>query len=590
MTGLVYGLRAYGPTRRARASASIRTSCCSTPTPRDRRRAPLAGRSTTASARGPPRMAPARFDTRDNAAHALKARVVPRRRPPPGDRRPPRAVADLVLYEVHVRASMLHPGIPPALRGSYAGMAHPASIAHFKRLGRHPVAAAGALRTWTSPPGAAGDQLLGLQQPRVLLPRPAPRPGRPPARPEPAVNAASSAPWSMRCTPPASRWSSTWSTTTPEGNELGPDALASGAGQPRGTASLPDDPSCYENHRLRQHAEPDHPRVTQFVLDSLRYWVEVMGVDGFRFDPRPRWAARRSALTRRRPSSARSPGPGAGRRPPDCRALGPGPDGYQVGRFPAASWSGTTSSATPCAATGCRSGARGRASWCALHGVQRLFHHGRAGPRPGQLHRRARRLHPARRHQLLAQAQPRQRRGKSATAAMARSAATLAPKGPTQDPPCATRARRAQRAMLATLLLAQGTPMLAAGDEIGHSARRQQQRLPSRDNPISWLDWSAADTGTRTLSALLALRASPPAAPRAVVCRRHAPPGEAAVRWYAPSGHEMQGHDWHRTDQPPLPPSSASRTLRCRALDDRLQPRAPRAGPSCSALRPGSCC
>ncbi|MFX8262290.1 glycogen debranching enzyme GlgX, partial [Acinetobacter baumannii] len=49
---------------------------------------------------------------------------------------PRRATADTVLYEVHVKGfSRLLPGVPEALRGSYAGLAHPASIAHFKRLG-----------------------------------------------------------------------------------------------------------------------------------------------------------------------------------------------------------------------------------------------------------------------------------------------------------------------------------------------------------------------------------------------------------------------------------------------------------------------
>ncbi|MFX7996854.1 hypothetical protein ABTK59_19930, partial [Acinetobacter baumannii] len=65
-----------------------------------------------------------------------KARVPP---PPVVHARPHqprRATADTVLYEVHVKGfSRLLPGVPEALRGSYAGLAHPASIAHFKRLG-----------------------------------------------------------------------------------------------------------------------------------------------------------------------------------------------------------------------------------------------------------------------------------------------------------------------------------------------------------------------------------------------------------------------------------------------------------------------
>ena len=75
-------------------------------------------------------------DTRDNATQALKARVAP---PPVAQVRahkPRRAPSEIVLYEVHVKGfSKLLPGVPEDLRGTYAGLAHPVSIAHFKRLG-----------------------------------------------------------------------------------------------------------------------------------------------------------------------------------------------------------------------------------------------------------------------------------------------------------------------------------------------------------------------------------------------------------------------------------------------------------------------
>ncbi|MFX8055511.1 hypothetical protein ABTK93_19800, partial [Acinetobacter baumannii] len=71
---------------------------------------------------------PRSMDVRDNATQALKARVPP---PPVVHARPHqprRATADTVLYEVHVKGfSRLLPGVPEALRGSYAGLAHPAS-------------------------------------------------------------------------------------------------------------------------------------------------------------------------------------------------------------------------------------------------------------------------------------------------------------------------------------------------------------------------------------------------------------------------------------------------------------------------------
>jgi glycogen operon protein len=78
--------------------------------------------------------------------------------------------------------------------------------------------------------------------------------------------------------------------------------------------------------------------------------------------------------------------------------------------------------------------------------------------------------------------------------------------GPTQDPEVLGRRARLQRALLATVLLAQGTPMLAAGDELGHSQGGNNNPY-CQDNPITWIDWSRADQSLIAYTAhLLALR------------------------------------------------------------------------------------
>ncbi len=75
------------------------------------------------------------FDRRDNAPFALKARVAAPL-PPPAARPEPRAADEVVLYELHVKGfTRRHPGVPEALRGTYAGLAHPAAIEHLRRLG-----------------------------------------------------------------------------------------------------------------------------------------------------------------------------------------------------------------------------------------------------------------------------------------------------------------------------------------------------------------------------------------------------------------------------------------------------------------------
>jgi isoamylase len=111
--------------------------------------------------------------------------------------------------------------------------------------------------------------------------------------------------------------------------------------------------------------------------------------------------------------------------------------------------------------------------------------------------------------------------------------------------------RRVRRGLLATVLLAQGTPMLGAGDEMGHSQQGNNNAY-CHDSPLTWLDWDRADTDlTRFVGDLLALRRAEPAL-------RHdrwfrAPPvarGERSATWFTPGGREMTVADWHDASQP----------------------------------------
>ena len=133
------------------------------------------------------------------------------------------------------------------------------------------------------PPAAARQsELLGLQLARLL--RPACRATPPPA---PAVSRSpSSRPWSRRCTPPASRSSSTSSTTTPARRApTGPDALASAASTTTRYYRLSRRTVRYDDYTgCGNTVDVSHPHVLRLVMDSLRYWVAEMHVDGFRFD------------------------------------------------------------------------------------------------------------------------------------------------------------------------------------------------------------------------------------------------------------------------------------------------------------------
>jgi hypothetical protein len=251
---------------------------------RDRRPLRLADRGAHGYELGHPDGARS-FDTRDNATVALKARVAAPDRAAPRARRARAAPrASVVLYEA-ARQGLQHalPGIPAALRGTYAGWRirrHRAlqrlGVTTLSLLPVHYRARRAALvrrRAWSTT--GATTRSASSARSRATDARRAPAPAR----------AASSAPWSTPCTPPASRWCSTWSTTTPPRATRRAHAVLRGLDNARLVPADARRPQpLRELDRLRQHAQPGHPRVTQFVLDSLRYWVQEMGVDGFRFD------------------------------------------------------------------------------------------------------------------------------------------------------------------------------------------------------------------------------------------------------------------------------------------------------------------
>jgi glycogen operon protein len=130
--GLVYGLRAHGPWRPDQGHRFNPAKLLLDPWARE----------IVGEFRWVPEHAstdpddPLRPDPRDNAAHALKARVVHDDLDWGDDRHPYRDPAETLVYELHVKGyTRLHPDVPEALRGSYAGLAHPAAIAHLLRLG-----------------------------------------------------------------------------------------------------------------------------------------------------------------------------------------------------------------------------------------------------------------------------------------------------------------------------------------------------------------------------------------------------------------------------------------------------------------------
>lgn len=489
------------------------------------------------------------IDRRDNAAWALKARVSAPPRPAPGAANRPRiATADMVLYEMHVKGfSQQHPDIPSALRGSYAALAHPAAIDHFKRLGvttlsllpvqyaldEPALAARGMVNYW-------GYNTLGFFCPDPRLAATGPDPAAAAAEFRAMVTALHEAGLEVVLDVVYNH--------TPEGDEGGATLSWRGLDHASWYRLQADDKSRCENLTgCGNTLNVVHPRVTQFVLDSLRYWVAEMGVDGFRFDLAPvlgrtdhgydAGAAFFTAL-RQDPVLAQVH---LIAEPWDA-----GAGGYQVGHFPGRflEWNDKFRDAARRYWLGQGVG-RGEMAR-RLTASSDLFQHGQRAP-GASINFLA--VHDgftlqdlvshSRKHNLANGEHDRDGRD-------GEPCANFGVEGTTLDAAIQAARGRAKRAMLATLLLAQGTPMLCAGDETGNGQGGNNNAY-NQDNPTGWLDWAHADDQlTDYVARCLALRRELPLL-RSTRWWRADGDGER-ISWWGSDGNAMTAAHWHAQD------------------------------------------
>ena len=546
--GLVYGLRAYGPYRPHDGHRFNPHKLLLDPWARE-----IVGRHVWRPEDhgfepGHPEGTRS-FDTRDNAATALKARVPAPRGVAPGYLNAPRhAPSELVLYELHVKGfSKTHPGLPEALRGTYAGLAHPAAIDHFKALGvttlsllpvqyaldEQALAARGAVNYW-------GYNTLGFF---------CPSPRYASSGDDPAAVADEFR--QMVATLHEHGLEVVLDVVynhTAENDETGPTLSFRGLDNASWYRLVADDRSRCENLTgCGNTVNVSHPRVTQFVLDSLRYWVHDIGVDGFRFDLAPVLgrtahgydpnAAFFTAL-RQDPVLARVH---LIAEPWDAAY-----DGYQVGRFPGRflEWNDKFRDSVRRYWLG--SGV-GRGEFARRFTASSdLFNHGQRRPSASvnfiAVHdgfTLADLTSHSRKHNRANGEDNRDGRDSE-------PCANFGAEGPTTDPAIRALRDRVRRALLATLALAQGTPMLGAGDELGHSQGGNNNAY-NQDNATTWIDWASADTGLRDfVGHFMALRRAEPALrydrwfTAAAQDETH-----CGIVWLSPQGRELQVADWH---------------------------------------------
>jgi len=336
---------------------------------------------------------------------------------------------------------------------------------------------------------------------------------------------------------------------TCEGNEWGPTLSWRGLDNASYYRLIPGEERHYINDTgCGNTLNLSHPRVLQMVMDSLRYWAESYGIDGFRFD---------LGVTLGREGTGFDPGSGffdAILQDPvlaRCKLISEpwdiGPDGYQLGNHPPgfAEWNGVFRDTSRRYWRG-DEGQRG-AMMDALTGSRSLF---------DRRHRRpwasvnfitshdgftlADLVSYAERHN--------EANGEDGQDGHPDNLShNWGAEGPTDDPEIRETRLRVTRALLTTLLCADGTPMILAGDDFGNSQSGNNNAY-CQDNPLSWLDWTQADSAegrelSEFVSRLTALRRAHPS----LRAERYGDPGEELapslrrISWFEPSGAPL-GH------------------------------------------------
>ena len=338
---------------------------------------------------------------------------------------------------------------------------------------------------------------------------------------------------------------------TAEGNELGPTLSLKGIDNANYYRLLPDKKRYYINDTgTGNTVNLSHPRVLQMVADSLRYWATEMHVDGFRFDL--------ATILAREPYGFDEGGgfldscrqdPVLSRVKLIAEPWDIGPGGYQVGRFPPgwaewndkfrdtarAFWKGDDGTLADFAQRISGSGdlfnKRGRKPWASVNFITAhdgfnlndlVSYNDKHNEANGEDNRDGHSNNHSWNHGV---------------------------EGPTDDATIVALRERQKRNLMATLILSQGTPMILAGDEFGHTMHGNNNAY-AQDNEISWLDWDKITADGHELleftRKLIAVRKAYPILHRSrfLVGQYNEELDVKDVTWLSPTGTEMTAEQW----------------------------------------------
>ncbi len=456
---------------------------------------------------------------------------------------------DSVIYEMHVRGfTIQHPDIAPELRGTYAGLGSPPAVQYLKKL------------------GITAVELMPIHD---MLDD------------KRLIDRGLKNYWGYNTTnffSPAARYASAGDkggqvaefksmvkalhregievildvvyNHTSEGNHLGPTLSFRGIDNLTYYRTMNDDARYYMDYTGTGNSlNVHHPQVLKLIMDSLRYWVEDMHIDGFRFDLAATLARELHDVDRLSAFfDIIHQDPVLSQVKLIAEPWDVGEGGYQVGNFPIlwAEWNGKYRDVV-------------RRYWKSEDGTLAELGYRLTGS--SDLYQRDGRRPSASVNFITAhdgftlndlvsynekhnEANGEENRDGSND----NHSWNMGVEGPTSDPGIIELRDRQKRNLLATLMLSQGVPMILGGDEIGRTQRGNNNAY-CQDNEISWLDWTP-EAGKRALFEftrdLIRLRLEHPNLHRRKFFQDREIRGtvEKDVGWFRPDGEEMTDEEW----------------------------------------------
>ena len=462
------------------------------------------------------------------------------------DAHPRTPIADSIVYEVHVKGfTMQHPGVPPRLRGTYAGLAHPAALQHLVDLGVTAVELLPVHHSVTEPSVHAhglvnywGYNTLGFFAPHAGYSAAvrAGRPGGQVAEFKSMVRALHEAGLEV-ILDVVFNHSAEAGTDGPTFSLRGIDNVHYYRLDPADASKYVDTTGCGNS------LDADSIIVLRLIMDSLRYWVEHMHVDGFRFDLTPT-LGRESGVFERTASFfdiiAQDPVLSLVKLIAEPWDVGQG-DSYDIGRFPAlwSEWNGAyrdtvrdfwrgTSGQLPAYATRVTGSSDLYGGWLRRPTASVNFITAHDGFTLRDLV-----SYDTKHNEANLEG--------NADGTTDNRSSNCGVEGPTDDPGVLSLRSRLQRSLLTTLLTSFGVPMLLGGDEMGRTQAGNNNAY-CQDTPLAWFDWESRDTELLAFARrLIRLRREHP-----VLRRRRFLTGAdtGQVSWFTPAGEAMTPAQW----------------------------------------------